>query len=225
MQEAPNWVRLGKLEAAWEPATPGSEWEAASAVCIKFQQVRMCESRGQVQASRVEIRRELVNLLNNIQTACGICNKEFTDADVGYAAFTNRQGSREGMITIQKRDPKLLDDDILVGAVLGFHVGNEVQNLTTRKYKWCPISGRLGETVCGIRNMTAAHSWGGCTRRQLRMGTQRAGERTWRIRDSKEGTVRRILALVRGRGNAKDCLLYTSPSPRDRQKSRMPSSA
>ena len=138
----------------------------------------MCESRGQVQASRVEIRRALVNLLNNIQTACGICNKEFTDADVSYAAFTNRQGSREGMITIQKRDPELLDDDILVGAVLGFHVGNEVQNLTTRKYKWCPISGRLGETVCGIRNMTAAHSWGGCTRRQLRIGTQRAWERT-----------------------------------------------
>ena len=25
--------------------------------------------------------------------------------------------------------------------------------------------------------------------------------------------------------NSKDCLLYTSPSPRDRQKSRMPSSA
>ena len=25
--------------------------------------------------------------------------------------------------------------------------------------------------------------------------------------------------------NAKNCLLYTSPSPRDRQKSRMPSSA
>ena len=25
--------------------------------------------------------------------------------------------------------------------------------------------------------------------------------------------------------NIKDCLLYTSPSPRDRQKSRMPSSA
>ena len=26
-------------------------------------------------------------------------------------------------------------------------------------------------------------------------------------------------------GNVRDCLLYTSPSPRDRQKSRMPSSA
>ena len=32
----------------------------------------------------------------------------------------------------------------------------------------------------------------------------------------------RYLALVE---EAKNCLLYTSPSPRDRQKSRMPSSA
>ena len=30
---------------------------------------------------------------------------------------------------------------------------------------------------------------------------------------------------VRAKVNAKACLLYTSPSPRDRQKSRMPSSA
>ena len=30
---------------------------------------------------------------------------------------------------------------------------------------------------------------------------------------------------ARGRAQRYDCLLYTSPSPRDRQKSRMPSSA
>ena len=32
------------------------------------------------------------------------------------------------------------------------------------------------------------------------------------------------VVMIRG-GRVKDCLLYTSPSPRDRQKSRMPSSA
>ena len=31
--------------------------------------------------------------------------------------------------------------------------------------------------------------------------------------------------LARAGANIKSCLLYTSPSPRDRQKSRMPSSA
>ena len=33
------------------------------------------------------------------------------------------------------------------------------------------------------------------------------------------------LALAAAAAEAEDCLLYTSPSPRDRQKSRMPSSA
>ena len=62
MRTAPNWVRLGRLEAAWEPATPGSEWEAASVVCIKFQQGRIRELRGQEQASRVQVRKPEVGL-------------------------------------------------------------------------------------------------------------------------------------------------------------------
>ena len=33
------------------------------------------------------------------------------------------------------------------------------------------------------------------------------------------------LVYLHGSGNIISCLLYTSPSPRDRQKSRMPSSA
>ena len=33
------------------------------------------------------------------------------------------------------------------------------------------------------------------------------------------------IATAREHGDLKDCLLYTSPSPRDRTRSRMPSSA
>ena len=50
------------------------------------------------------------------------------------------------------------------------------------------------------------------------------------IQDSDEKTkvTTLLLKAERGAGDtllAEDCLLYTSPSPRDRQKSRMPSSA
>ena len=48
------------------------------------------------------------------------------------------------------------------------------------------------------------------------------------IGSSKPLTTKRDLSLAYSPGVAapvKDCLLYTSPSPRDRQKSRMPSSA
>ena len=41
----------------------------------------------------------------------------------------------------------------------------------------------------------------------------------------KEMAVQNARDLYTRRGEGKGCLLYTSPSPRDRQKSRMPSSA
>ena len=40
-----------------------------------------------------------------------------------------------------------------------------------------------------------------------------------------KGNFKKRFALGRFPGQNKPCLLYTSPSPRDRQKSRMPSSA
>ena len=42
---------------------------------------------------------------------------------------------------------------------------------------------------------------------------------------AKTGVKASPLCIACSRGNTKICLLYTSPSPRDRQKSRMPSSA
>ena len=41
---------------------------------------------------------------------------------------------------------------------------------------------------------------------------------------TKESLMREVVDVVKQR-HPYDCLLYTSPSPRDRQKSRMPSSA
>ena len=43
--------------------------------------------------------------------------------------------------------------------------------------------------------------------------------------DAALGTARSIAEKFFAPHNRKGCLLYTSPSPRDRQKSRMPSSA
>ena len=44
------------------------------------------------------------------------------------------------------------------------------------------------------------------------------------FKETKDEKVR-ILSLLRPLKHPESCLLYTSPSPRDRQKSRMPSSA
>ena len=51
--------------------------------------------------------------------------------------------------------------------------------------------------------------------------------RTVRLNKPSRGDVKKFKVFVKDRstGRVKNCLLYTSPSPRDRQKSRMPSSA
>ena len=55
-------------------------------------------------------------------------------------------------------------------------------------------------------------------------GGRTQGQRNRALRDFRNGKIRILCATdVAARGI--DCLLYTSPSPRDRQKSRMPSSA
>ena len=43
--------------------------------------------------------------------------------------------------------------------------------------------------------------------------------------DERYHTYDEIIELLDSLSNVESCLLYTSPSPRDRQKSRMPSSA
>ena len=60
------------------------------------------------------------------------------------------------------------------------------------------------------------------TGQKCRLGRERKGKVEWRV------TGQLADRPTRGqpsRGQAYSCLLYTSPSPRDRQKSRMPSSA
>ena len=52
--------------------------------------------------------------------------------------------------------------------------------------------------------------------------TDETGGSAERWRDGRDGVV---LISQQNRGKGAACLLYTSPSPRDRQKSRMPSSA
>ena len=80
---------------------------------------------------------------------------------------------------------------------------------------------RLEQTVADRAAADPAESW---TARLLAGGVKRVAQKV-----GEEG-VETALAGVAGpdselAAEAADCLLYTSPSPRDRQKSRMPSSA
>jgi hypothetical protein len=114
----------------------------------------------------------------------------------------------------------VLEDDIAIGAMLAFHIGNHVQSDTARSFKWCPVSGEYGHSRCGVAAITAAHTRAGLSRRKLTMGTQCAGRRTWIMRDPKEGTIRRMVALLSGKTGDRTSLLArlrTTPWSRKKQ--------
>ena len=70
-----------------------------------------------------------------------------------------------------------------------------------------------------------------CASSKLRIGSEnfaqlQVKQREWRLLDGATATERLASEIVYFDADAfRACLLYTSPSPRDRQKSRMPSSA
>jgi hypothetical protein len=170
--------------------------------------------------TRQQIRAKLVDVLNKIQQVSGVDNAPFVATDVSYIAYVNKESKLEGIIAIQKRTREALEDDIAIGAMLAFHIGNDVQSETAQGFKWCPVSGEYGRTLCGVTAITAAYTWAGLSRRKVTMGTQKAGRRTWIMRDPKEGTIRRIVALLSGRNGDRTSLLArlrTTPWNRRKQ--------
>ncbi len=172
MLGAPSWLKEAQIPAWWEPLVPGSAMESASSVCIRFVQLRAPQPNAGATKTRQHIRSQLVEVLNKIQQVCGTDNAPFAVTDVSYIAFVNKDNKLEGIITIQKRARETLEDDIAMGAMLAFHIGNDVQSETAQSFKWCPVCGEYGRTQCGVTAITAAYRWAGLSRRKLTMGTQ-----------------------------------------------------
>ena len=222
MLGAPGCLKDVQILVWWEPLVPGSAMERGSSVCIRFEQLRAPQRNAEAMATRQQIRSKLVEVLNKIQQVSGVDNAPFVATDVSYIAYINKAGKLEGLITIQKRTKEALEDDIAIGAMLAFHIGNDVQSETAQGFKWCPVSGEYGRTQCGVTAITAAHTWAGLSRRKVTMGTQKAERRTWIMRDPKEGTIRRIVALLSGRnGDQTSLLARLRTTPWSRRKQHM----
>ena len=123
-------------------------------------------------------------------------NEAYTAADVDFVGFTNDRGMMEGMISIDKRDEMLFEDDCLVGAILSFFIGHRVREKRVQAFQWCPVRCELGESSCGIKSVTVANYFNGRSHRQVVFRTQRPGRATWVVNNGRDGTVRRIAAVL-----------------------------
>jgi hypothetical protein len=137
MLGAPSWLKEVQIPAWWEPLVPGSAMESASSVCIRFVQLRVLpQQNAGAMKTRQHIRSQLVEVLKKIQQACGTDNAPFAVTDVSYIAFVNKENKLEGIISLQKRARETLEDDIAMGAMLAFHIGNDVQSETAKSFRW-----------------------------------------------------------------------------------------
>ena len=161
MLGAPLWLKQVQIPVWWEPLVPGSAMERESSVCIRFEQLRASQQNARAMKTRQQIQSQLVEVLNEIQQVCRVDNAPFVVTDVSYIAYVNKEDKLEGIITIQKRAREVLEDNIAIGAMLAFHIGNHVQSDTARSFKWCPVSGEYGHSRCGVTAITAAHTWSG----------------------------------------------------------------
>jgi hypothetical protein len=128
MLGAPGWLKDVQIPVVWwEPLVPGSAIERESSVCIRFEQLRTSQLNAEAKGTRQQIRAKLVDVLNKIQQVSGVDNAPFVATDVSYIAYVNKESKLEGIIAIQKRTREALEDDIAIGAMLAFHIGNDVQ--------------------------------------------------------------------------------------------------
>jgi hypothetical protein len=111
MLGAPSRLKKVQIPARWEPLVPGSVMESTSSVCIRVEQLREPRPNAGATKTRQPIRSQLVEVLNEIQHACGANNAPFTVTDVSYIAYVNKEDKLEGIITIQKRARETLEDD------------------------------------------------------------------------------------------------------------------
>ena len=99
-----------------------------------------------------------------------------------------------------------------LGGMLGFAVPDKVQEaLTLKRF----TQGKLIRTVVGLLGMTLLG---------VLLQTQSLGD-AWLHLEAMLVPPTRTIATVFQQARVWTCLLYTSPSPRDRTRSRMPSSA
>jgi len=71
-----------------------------------------------------------------------------------YQDFEDLEVRGKGMITFNRRKVSLFEVDVAIGCLLGFYLGNGIQDHSGRAYKWCPFWGTMGATSVRITSIT-----------------------------------------------------------------------
>jgi hypothetical protein len=123
------------------------------------------------EARSVEDMRATARLMaNQIQDRCWVGKRPFTVDEVHVVWVVRPDGGVEGALTLKMRPDVSLDEDVLVGTLLAFFIGNSMSQGQGETLRWCPVLSELGLSSCEVTQITARRGTRLPTRKQIRFG-------------------------------------------------------
>jgi len=207
-EAAPDWMARLQVESVWAPVLGLNMKTRDSSVCVSFEQSgstrRELESQGLGRDVRsVEDMCASVRVMaNQIQDRCWAGKKPFTEEEVHVAWAVRPDGGAEGALTLKMRPDVQLHEDILVGTLLAFFIGNSMSHGQGEFLRWCPVLSELGVSSCEVTQITARRGNQLPTRKQIRFGHQRKGVRGWDLSNGRDSTLRQMARVLGKRERA-----------------------
>jgi hypothetical protein len=198
----PEWWSRCKVRIRWETLEQGSEREKDSTVCIRITQVRTEGPAINLNVTAKIVEDDTLALVNLIREQCFQQAEDFAPGDIRYQGFEDREGLGRGIITITRRRVNLFEVDVAIGCLLSLYLGNGIQAVGGRAYKWCPFWGTMGATSAQVMSITRASDYYSKSRVTVTFGSQISGSKGWVITNPKEKMIRRMLQLLQQRAGS-----------------------
>ena len=165
--------------------------ESRSTICIRFCQLRGQNPVDQREFATIGLREGCLQLALEIQKICWPDARPFDVSDWETSVFTNKEARTEGRILLctRARSSNEMEEDVLVGVLLAFMVGNSVPRGPGVDFRWCPLTQRIGLSSCALTGVTTRRSLFNPTRQEVRFGHQRKGQTEWSLNNKKDPTL------------------------------------
>ena len=207
----PSWlINCGPI-VRLRPLDLDCDMNGVSSILINYVQIKRMKGSPQIIERPLWVKRTLLKLTNEIQLAIGKENRAFRLEDILLKNVNHRSNAASpllrvtGTVGLRARKGIKLEDDILVGALVAFYIGNNTSDEKSAKFKWCPVANKSEQSLCAITSISAKVHHRSLQRRPLYLGRKRKNRDAWVIDDLSDPRVE-LLANTLNRKSAEGIL-------------------
>jgi hypothetical protein len=198
-----EWCENLQVRMHFTTPSPESILEGNSAVCIKVLQIQGKAEQDQPLHFSNTACRQAADIATLIQQRHAPNGMNFTEHDFECWLQGKKGQGLHGILILKRRQPASHDADIITMAALALLIGGCPQLPFTN---WCPVGRMVGYSICGVAAVSARTHYHSLARRELQIGFRRKGMQVWNMSNPRDGTIRRLQALLRMKANSADLL-------------------